>query len=207
MKICKGKGGSRDGWECLLRCRAELSPFIYPRLLIRRAIQFPLAVSLVIRHQLGPFILMQPYERNGVGEISFPVAVQKSQVIHDGVREYLLLYSYHSTHLATPPFSHDTNCAPEVCIHMSGVTSRPSRSEQKLATSRDGDTEYRGQRHYRIQHTSTELNPVTMNESNQPEVESVETDISAVQKMLSAVSGSLLTSLLGIFLLPKYIFE
>lgn len=49
VKICKGKGGSRDGWECLLRCRAELSPFIlfYPRLLIRRAIQLPLAVSPV----------------------------------------------------------------------------------------------------------------------------------------------------------------
>ena len=91
---------------------------------------------------------------------------------------------------------------------MSGVVSEPSRSdEKKLATSRDGDTEYRGQRHYRIQDTSVEAISVTMNESNEPEVENFETDISAVQKMLSAVSGSLLTSLLGISTLSKYIFE
>ena len=91
---------------------------------------------------------------------------------------------------------------------MSGVVSEPSRSDkQKLATSRDGDTEYRGQRHYRIQDTSAEAISVTMNESKKPEVEDVETDISAVQKMLSAVSGSLLTSLLGIFTLSKCIFE
>ena len=87
---------------------------------------------------------------------------------------------------------------------MSGVASEPSRSDkQKLATSRDGDTEFRGQRHYRIQDTFAEPKPVTMDESNEPELESVETDISAVQKMLSAVSGSLLTSLLGICLLSK----
>ena len=91
---------------------------------------------------------------------------------------------------------------------MSGVVSEPSRSdEQKLATSRDGDTEYRGQRQYRIQDTSAEVNPVTMNESKEQGAENVETDISAVQKMLSAVSGSLLTSLLGISTLSKYIFE
>ena len=91
---------------------------------------------------------------------------------------------------------------------MSGFVSEPSRSDdQKLATSRDGDTEYRGQRHNRIQGTAGEPNSVTMDESNEPEVEDVETDISAVQKMLSAVSGSLLTSLLGIFLLSRYFFE
>ena len=91
---------------------------------------------------------------------------------------------------------------------MSGVASEPSTSdEQKLATSRDGDTEYREQRPYRIQETSTEPNPVTMDESNEPEVEDFVTDISAVQKMLSAVSGSLLTSLLGISLLSKYFIE
>ena len=90
---------------------------------------------------------------------------------------------------------------------MLDVVSEPSRSdEQKLATARDGDTEYRGQRRYRIQDTSAEPNPVTMNETNEPEVENVETDISAVQKMLSAVSGSLLTSLLGIYYC-KYVFE
>ena len=91
---------------------------------------------------------------------------------------------------------------------MSGVVSEPSKSDkQKLATSRDGDTEYRGQRHYGLQDTSAEPDPVTMDESNEPEVENVETDISAIQKMLSAVSGSLLTSLLGIFLLSIYIIE
>ncbi len=91
---------------------------------------------------------------------------------------------------------------------MSGVASESSRfDEQKPATSRDGDTEYRGQRHYRIQDTSAKPNSVTMDESNEPEVENVETDISAVQKMLSAVSGSLLTSLLGMLLLSRYIIE
>lgn len=86
---------------------------------------------------------------------------------------------------------------------MSGVVSEPSTSdEQKLTTSRNGDTVYRGQRHDRIQDTSGQPNPVTMDESNEPEVEDIETDISAVQKMLSAVSGSLLTSLLGILLFP-----
>ena len=91
---------------------------------------------------------------------------------------------------------------------MSGVVSEPSRSdEQKLATSRDGDTEYRGQRQSRIQDTPTEFNSVTMNGYKKPELEGVETDISAVQKMLSAVSGSLLTSLLGMFTLSEYTFE
>lgn len=36
-----------------------------------------------------------------------------------------------------------------------------------------------------------------MDEANEPEVEEMETDVSAGQKMLSAVSGSLLTSILG----------
>jgi len=39
--------------------------------------------------------------------------------------------------------------------------------------------------------------PVTMDEANEPEIEEMQTEISASQKMLSAVSGSLLTSLLG----------
>ena len=36
-----------------------------------------------------------------------------------------------------------------------------------------------------------------MDETNEPEIEDAAVDISAGQKMLSAVSGSLLTSLLG----------
>ena len=88
---------------------------------------------------------------------------------------------------------------------MSGVVSEPSRSDQQTpATSRDGDTEYPGGRHYRIQDTFADHKLVTMDESNESEVEDVVTDISAVQKMLSAVSGSLLTSLLGIFLLSRF---
>jgi len=38
---------------------------------------------------------------------------------------------------------------------------------------------------------------VTMDEANEPDIEEMQTEISASQKMLSAVSGSLLTSLLG----------
>lgn len=41
---------------------------------------------------------------------------------------------------------------------------------------------------------------MTMEENNEPEIEDAAVDISAGQKMLSAVSGSLLTSLLGIIL-------
>ena len=106
-----------------------------------------------------------------------------------------------SYQLTIPQLPHDIDCALLGCNHMSGIVSEPYRSdEQKLATSRDGDTEYRGERHYRIQNTSAEHKPVTMDESNEPDMEDVVTDISAVQKMLSAVSGSLLTSLLGTFL-------
>ena len=83
---------------------------------------------------------------------------------------------------------------------MSGVVSESARSDQQtLTTSRDGDTEYREGGYYRIQDTFADHKPVTMDESNEPEVEDAVTDISAVQKMLSAVSGSLLTSLLGMF--------
>lgn len=60
-----------------------------------------------------------------------------------------------------------------------------------------------------MKHTHMENNSETMDESNEPnelEAEDVVTDISAVQKMLSAVSGSLLTSLLGTFLRSRYIF-
>ena len=91
---------------------------------------------------------------------------------------------------------------------MSGVVSEPSRSDQqRFATSRDGDTDYRGQRQYRIQDISAEHKPVTMDESNEPDMEDTTMDITAIQKMLSAVSGSLLTSLLGAFLPSRYIFE
>jgi hypothetical protein len=41
-----------------------------------------------------------------------------------------------------------------------------------------------------------------MEENNEPEIDDDAVDISAIQKMLSAVSGSLLTSILGILLLP-----
>ena len=83
---------------------------------------------------------------------------------------------------------------------MSGFVSEPAPTdEHQAATSSHGNPEISwGQRHDRsIQSTS---NSVTMNGDNKPEAEM---DISAGQKMLSAVSGSLLTSLLGNPLLQR----
>ena len=145
--------------------------------------------------------------QTGIGEYLFRgPSEKKGQVIDDGVREILFLFCLlsasitHTYYLTTSQLPHDIGCALLGCIHMSGVVSESARSDQQtLTTSRDGDTEYRGGRHYRIQDTFADHKPVTMDESNEPEVENAVTDISAVQKMLSAVSGSLLTSLLGMF--------
>lgn len=210
--ICRGKEFARDGCECLLQSSAGSPLFIITPLGEPDNLFSRFTYHSPPPDPKRPSLSPQRSPMNAVGELPFPFAGQKKgRVIDDGVREsffFLTASISHSYHLTTPPFAYDINCAPVVCTHMSGVVSEPSRSdEQKLATSRDGDTEYRGQRHYRIQDTSAGHNPVTMDESNEPEVENVETDISAVQKMLSAVSGSLLTSLLGIFLLSKYILE
>ena len=68
---------------------------------------------------------------------------------------------------------------------------------------KDGHTE-QNQEHFlsRLSHSDGEDNTVMMDETNEHGVEEVGTDISAGQKMLSAVSGSLLTSLLGRYDLP-----
>lgn len=84
---------------------------------------------------------------------------------------------------------------------MSGFIPEPVRTdEQQLATSRHGDSEERPKENY----NTLSGNFVTMDEANEPEIQDVETDISAGQKMLSAVSGSLLTSLLGTLLRTMY---
>lgn len=78
---------------------------------------------------------------------------------------------------------------------MSGFISEPARTdEHQIATPSHGNSEQPpGQRHNISSRGAASSNSVTMNDSGEPEVEM---DISAGQKMLSAVSGSLLTSLL-----------
>ena len=69
--------------------------------------------------------------------------------------------------------------------------------EQELATSdtRDGTPQIpQGQRHNRMPISSSSNISAMMDAATEKELE---VDISAGQKMLSAVSGSLLTSLLG----------
>ena len=80
---------------------------------------------------------------------------------------------------------------------MSGFITEPLRSDERTAFSTLGhggleDTE--GQRHDRISGGILGVTAVTRCGRDEPETE---VDISAGQKMLSAVSGSLLTSLLG----------
>lgn len=80
---------------------------------------------------------------------------------------------------------------------MSGFVSEPARSDEALTTTSHGEKRYtRGQRHDRLPGDSSRTATMTMNDADELPPE---TDISAGQKMLSAVSGSLLTSLLGKF--------
>ena len=74
---------------------------------------------------------------------------------------------------------------------MSGFITEPLRSDER-GHGRLEDTE--GQRHDRISGGILGVTAVTRSGRDEPETE---VDISAGQKMLSAVSGSLLTSLLG----------
>lgn len=75
-----------------------------------------------------------------------------------------------------------------------------SSDEEGLATAKHGDNSYPwGQRHDRtLKESETGSIAVTRDAMGDPQ----ETEISASQKMLSAVSGSLLTSLLGKVLHP-----
>lgn len=84
---------------------------------------------------------------------------------------------------------------------MSGFVSEPVRTdEHQVATSKYGNTDYFSQqRHDRLSEHPGTSHLVSMNEQDEAEVEM---DISAGQKMLSAVSGALLTSLLGKSLYP-----
>lgn len=85
---------------------------------------------------------------------------------------------------------------------MSGFISEPERKdEHQVATLSHGNSEHSpGSRHDTSSKGTGSSNPVTMNDPDEPEVEM---DISAGQKMLSAVSGSLLTSLLGTLFLQQ----
>lgn len=79
---------------------------------------------------------------------------------------------------------------------MSGFISEPIRSDGKELALRQnvGDLHIQGQGHDRIlEDTIQEQHPTSRHGSNRDE----EIDITASQKMLSAVSGSLFTSLLG----------
>ena len=82
---------------------------------------------------------------------------------------------------------------------MSGFASQSVRpNEHELRSVRDGQqSPSQGQRHDRLPNISSATNSVTMGRMDDIEPE-IETEISASQKMLSAVSGSLLTSLLGV---------
>ena len=84
---------------------------------------------------------------------------------------------------------------------MSGFISEPVRTDEHQAATRShgNPDNLSSQRHDRLFNGPSTSNSVTMNENDEQDVE---TDISAGQKMLSAVSGSLLTSLLGSFLHP-----
>ena len=72
--------------------------------------------------------------------------------------------------------------------------------EEVLAAAKHGDNNYsRGQRHDRILNES-DMRGIAVTRDIM--ADSVEVEISAPQKMLSAVSGSLLTSLLGKLCMP-----
>ena len=81
---------------------------------------------------------------------------------------------------------------------MSGFISEPTRTdEHQVATSSYGKSDFPLRRRHDVssEHTGPSKS-VAMDDSKVPEDQM---DISAGQKMLSAVSGSLLTSLLGTF--------
>lgn len=84
---------------------------------------------------------------------------------------------------------------------MSGFISEPVRTdEHQVGPSNYGDSDYFSQqKHDRSSKGPGTSHVVSMNEQDEAEVEM---DISAGQKMLSAVSGALLTSLLGKSLYP-----
>ena len=85
---------------------------------------------------------------------------------------------------------------------MSGFISEPVRTDQhQVAPSSHGNSDLSSEhrsRHDILSKGTGSSDSVTMNDPDDAELEM---DISAGQKMLSAMSGSLLTSLLGTFFL------
>ncbi|KAL6714462.1 Carrier protein, mitochondrial [Lecanora helva] len=81
---------------------------------------------------------------------------------------------------------------------MSGFVTAPLRKQDDLVGySKNGNSgQSQGELHTEASGNNKNTNTVTMEKANEPESKNVQTEISATQKMLSAVSGSLLTSLL-----------
>ena len=82
---------------------------------------------------------------------------------------------------------------------MSGFVSEPERDlEIQRASKRYGEAaQTPGQRHDRMAGDASDTSPAVVMKGRTEGESQVEVDITAGQKMLSAVSGSLLTSLLG----------
>ena len=86
---------------------------------------------------------------------------------------------------------------------MSNSIAEPQRiDEQQLHNPRHGASENQQDQEHHTSSATIATDTAIMAEANEPEVRNGGNDISAGQKMLSAVSGSLLTSLLGTILQP-----
>ena len=79
---------------------------------------------------------------------------------------------------------------------MSAHWDRYRDKDKELATTFERDTSLRGQGHDRI-HGDNPIPGVSSTIAMTGDNDDVEVDITATQKMISAMSGSLLTSLLG----------
>lgn len=91
---------------------------------------------------------------------------------------------------------------------MSGFISEPERSHEHhvatVASQYGGSEQLHGQAHDRMARDPSNSQAVTAYEKDEA---IPDPDISATQKMLSAVSGSLLTSILGVTLLQSKAFS
>lgn len=84
---------------------------------------------------------------------------------------------------------------------MSGNWERRADSDKELATTLDLQRSFGGNGHDRI-HGDNPIPGVSSTIAMMGDNDEIEADITAGQKMLSAMSGSLLTSLLGTFTDP-----
>ena len=88
---------------------------------------------------------------------------------------------------------------------MSAFTTDVNRANEYLSNHPEhGDTAELQAQRYTSSDIQEHSRTVTMNEADEARLKKMETDISASQKMLSAVSGSLLTSLLGKYSLSSW---